>query len=179
MRQLNKSVAKLSDEADMGFCFFFIDCDRFKQINDRLGHLIGDKVLIQVANRLSALVGDATCLARLGGDEFVLLMSKLEESQAVKFAQRINDVFAQPLRIRDTKIYIAASVGIVIADGPTMDNSWWLAKGANRGSMVLASRFHVTPSKRRNGNAQNVRVKRRSQRKASSHGALWAMQTWR
>ena len=117
MRQLNRSVAKLSDQADRGFCFFFIDCDRFKQVNDRFGHLIGDKVLIQVANRLSALVGDTSCLARLGGDEFVLLMSWLEESQAVRFAQRINDVFAQPLRIRDTEIHIAASVGIVIADG--------------------------------------------------------------
>ncbi|MEM9090627.1 MAG: EAL domain-containing protein, partial [Cyanobacteria bacterium P01_F01_bin.53] len=117
MRALKQSVAKLASDVDIGLCFFFIDFDRFKQINDRFGHLIGDKVLIQVANRLSALVGEATCLARLGGDEFVLLMGQLDEFEAVKLAQRITDAFACPIRIRDTEISISASVGIVLADG--------------------------------------------------------------
>lgn len=116
MRELNRCVAKLGTDADFGLCFFFIDCDRFKQINDRFGHLMGDKVLIQLANRLSVLVGNATCFARLGGDEFVILMDKLDESEAVKLARRINDAFAQPIRIRDTEVFIAASVGIVLAD---------------------------------------------------------------
>ena len=116
MRELNQCVAQLGSNADIGLCFFFIDFDRFKQINDRFGHLIGDKVLIQAANRLSVLVDDATCLARLGGDEFVLLMGKLDEVEAVKLAQRITDAFAQPVRSRDTEIPISASVGIVLAD---------------------------------------------------------------
>ncbi len=116
MKELNRCVAQLGTHVDIGLCFFFIDFDRFKHINDRFGHLMGDKVLIQVANRLSALVDDVTCLARLGGDEFVILMDQLDESAAVKLAQRITDAFAQPIRIRDTEIPIAASVGIVIAD---------------------------------------------------------------
>lgn len=116
MRELNRCVAQLSTDTDRGLCFFFIDCDRFKQINDRFGHLMGDKVLIQVANRLSTLVGDATCLARLGGDEFVLLTGRLRETEAVKLAQRMTAAFAQPLRIRDTEIPMSVSVGIVFAD---------------------------------------------------------------
>ncbi|MEM9003896.1 MAG: EAL domain-containing protein [Cyanobacteria bacterium P01_F01_bin.86] len=116
MRELNRCMAKLGNDADIGLCLFFIDFDRFKQINDRFGHLMGDKVLIQVASRLSALVGDATCLARLGGDEFVVLMGKLDVPETVKLAQQITHAFAQPIRIRDTEIPISASVGIVIAD---------------------------------------------------------------
>lgn len=116
MRELNRCVAKLATDADLGLCFFFIDFDRFKQINDRFGHLMGDKVLIQVANRLSTLVGDAACFARLGGDEFVLLMGQLQEAEAIKLAQKMTAAFAQPLRIRDTEIPLSASVGIVLAD---------------------------------------------------------------
>ncbi|NEQ54954.1 MAG: diguanylate cyclase [Leptolyngbya sp. SIO3F4] len=115
MKELNRCVVKLGN--DFRLCFFFIDFDRFKQINDRFGHLIGDKVLIQMASRLSVLISETLCFARLGGDEFVMLMVNLDESEAVKLAQRINDAFAQPIRIRDTEIPISASVGIVLADG--------------------------------------------------------------
>jgi len=117
MKELNRCVAKLDPNTDIGLCLFFVDFDRFKQVNDRFGHLIGDKVLIQVANRLSALASNITCLARLGGDEFVvLLMDKSDEAEALKLAQRITDAFAQPIRIRDIEIPISASIGIVIAD---------------------------------------------------------------
>lgn len=116
MRELNRCVAQLGTDADRGLCFFFIDFDRFKQINDRFGHLMGDKVLIQVANRLSTLAGDATCLARLGGDEFVLLTDQLTVAEAYKLAQQITAAFAQPLRIRETEISMSASVGIVLGD---------------------------------------------------------------
>ncbi|WP_010471324.1 bifunctional diguanylate cyclase/phosphodiesterase [Acaryochloris sp. CCMEE 5410] len=116
MRELNRCVAQLATDLAVGLCFFFIDFDRFKQINDRLGHLMGDKVLIQVANRLSTLAGDATCLARLGGDEFVLLTGQLTVAEAYKLAQNITATFAQPLRIRETEIPMSASVGIVLGD---------------------------------------------------------------
>ncbi|MBT9315048.1 EAL domain-containing protein [Leptothoe spongobia TAU-MAC 1115] len=116
MRELNRCVVQLGTDADFGLCFFFIDFDRFKQINDRFGHLIGDKVLIHVTNHLSALISNTICFARLGGDEFVILMEKLEESEAIKLAQRINDTFTHPIQIHDTEIPISASVGIVLAD---------------------------------------------------------------
>ncbi|MEM6838903.1 MAG: EAL domain-containing protein [Cyanobacteria bacterium P01_C01_bin.120] len=117
MRELNRCVANLSSDKDLGLYFFFVDFDRFKQINDRFGHLIGDKVLIHVANSLSELTGDAICLARLGGDEFTVLVDQLDASKAIQLAQRINHAFAQPFRIYDTEIPISASVGIVLADG--------------------------------------------------------------
>lgn len=116
MRQLNRCVAQLGTDGDSGLCFVFIDFDRFKQINDRFGHLLGDDVLIQVSHRLSALVSHPICLARLGGDEFVLLLGQLNRSEALTLAQRITDAFAQPIRSRDTEIPISASVGIVLAD---------------------------------------------------------------
>lgn len=124
MRELNRCVAQLGTDADRELCFFFIDFDRFKQINDRFGHLMGDKVLIQVANRLSTLAGDATCLARLGGDEFVLLTGQLTVAEAYKLAQKITAAFAQPLRIRETEIPMSVSVGIVLADAsyPSADD---------------------------------------------------------
>jgi len=131
MKELNRRVASFDAEKESGLCFFFIDFDRFKQINDTFGHLIGDKILIQVANRLSALsTGDATCLARLGGDEFVLAVGKLEEHAAVNLAQRIADSFVQPVRIRDMEIPIAASVGIVIADA-SYENSDEIVRDAD------------------------------------------------
>ena len=116
MRELNRCVLKLATDTDFGLCFFFIDFDRFKQINDRFGHLFGDKVLIYMANRLSAVIGDTLCFARLGGDEFVMLIDNLDESNAVKLAQKINDAFIHPIQIHDTEIQISASVGIVLAD---------------------------------------------------------------
>ncbi|MEA5464141.1 putative bifunctional diguanylate cyclase/phosphodiesterase [Leptothoe sp. PORK10 BA2] len=111
-----RCLVQLGTDADLRLCVFFIDFDRFKQINDRFGHLAGDKVLIHVTNRLSALISDTICFARLGGDEFVMLLGNLDESEAVNLAQRINDAFVQPIRIHDTEISISASVGIVLAD---------------------------------------------------------------
>lgn len=116
MRELNRCIAKMDADVDIGLSFFFIDFDRFKQINDRFGHLMGDKVLIKLASRLSTLISDAVCLARLGGDEFVLLMGKLDESEAINLAEKITSAFTQPIRIRNTEIPISASVGIVIAE---------------------------------------------------------------
>ncbi|MEM6452562.1 MAG: EAL domain-containing protein [Cyanobacteria bacterium P01_D01_bin.105] len=116
MRMLNQCVAQRDTDADIGLCFFFIDFDRFKHINDRFGHLMGDRVLIQVANRLSSLAGDAICLARLGGDEFVLLMGQLTSAEAVQLAQSIIDAFVPSIQIHETEISLAASIGIVIAD---------------------------------------------------------------
>ncbi|MBT9312426.1 EAL domain-containing protein [Leptothoe kymatousa TAU-MAC 1615] len=114
MRELNGCVAKL--DTDFRFSFFFIDFDRFKQINDKFGHLMGDKVLVQMAQHLSTLVSDTICFARLGGDEFVMLMASLDECEAFELAQKINQAFARPLRMSDVEIPVAASVGIVLAD---------------------------------------------------------------
>lgn len=91
----------------------FIDLDRFKQINDALGHAIGDVFLYQVAQRLSRCLREGDTVARLGGDEFTLLLPALASPEdAVRVAERVLDVLRQPFYIGSHLLRVTASVGI-------------------------------------------------------------------
>ncbi len=131
MKELGRRVSAINSETGSKFCVFFIDFDRFKQVNDSFGHLVGDKMLVKITHRLSVLASrDTSCLARLGGDEFVLVVGQLEEANALSFAKRICDAFAQPICVLDNEISIAASVGVVIADA-TYTNSDEIVRDAD------------------------------------------------
>ena len=91
----------------------FVDLDRFKQINDSLGHSLGDKVLQAVAARLNHCIRKDDSLARLGGDEFIILMDDLEKGEnASLLAQKIIDSLAEPIYIDEHTFYVTASIGI-------------------------------------------------------------------
>lgn len=91
----------------------FVDLDRFKQINDSLGHSLGDKVLQTVATRLNECIRKEDSLARLGGDEFIILMDDLNKGEnASLLAQKIIDSLAEPIYIDEHTFYVTASVGI-------------------------------------------------------------------
>jgi len=91
----------------------FIDCDRFKLVNDSLGHLIGDKLLIAVAERLDALLPAKDLFARLGGDEFaVLIEGSTAPDEAVKRAEVIHRSLAKPFNIDKNQLYTSVSIGI-------------------------------------------------------------------
>ena len=94
-------------------CVMFVDLDRFKLINDTLGHSAGDELLTLVARRLEAVVGSRGVVARLGGDEFVIVFSDVsKQSEAAVMARRIVDAVAEPLTIADQECIACVSVGV-------------------------------------------------------------------
>lgn len=99
------------------FAVVFIDLDRFKSVNDSLGHAIGDKLLMAVACRLLAIVRTGDEVARLGGDEFTLILRKIKNSeQALKEARRLQQELAQPFIVDGRTLYSGGSVGIALSN---------------------------------------------------------------
>ncbi|CAH1672385.1 Diguanylate cyclase (GGDEF) domain-containing protein [Hyphomicrobiales bacterium] len=114
--------ALLRPRAHMSVALLFLDLDHFKDVNDTLGHPVGDLLLLSVAERLAGCVQDAGCVARLGGDEFaVLSLDQEQPRQAQVLAARIIEVLSQPYLIQERTIAISASVGIAIAEAPDFD----------------------------------------------------------
>jgi|GEM_PF-467722 len=104
---------------------FFIDLDNFKEINDSLGHVVGDKVLQATAQKLLSMLNAAQTLVRLGGDEFILIIEdKNEQDEIASFAQQIIQHLSHPLSIDNHLLYITCSIGISLYpdDGDTVDN---------------------------------------------------------
>lgn len=93
-----------------------IDMDRFKDINDNLGHAAGDKVLKAVADRLRSVIGEADSVARFGGDEFLVLQTGLYQPNGARFlADRLLEVLAQPHAMGGSRVICGASIGIAIS----------------------------------------------------------------
>jgi diguanylate cyclase (GGDEF)-like protein len=98
------------------FAIFCLDIDRFKSVNDTLGHAVGDKLLRQVAERLSGCLGEGDTLARLGGDEFAVLQVTPEQpNNAVALAARLIEAASAPFNLDGHQVTISASIGIAIA----------------------------------------------------------------
>jgi diguanylate cyclase (GGDEF)-like protein/PAS domain S-box-containing protein len=103
----------------------FVDLDRFKVVNDSLGHMKGDLLLQQVAGRLKANLRKGDTLARIGGDEFIVLLPELRERAMAKVvADKFLQSLSEPFIIDDARLYISASIGIAIfpEDGTTIDD---------------------------------------------------------
>lgn len=112
---LDKILAK-PQRPGHGFAVLFIDLDRFKYINDSLGHLVGDRFLVAVAERFQAQLRPGDVLARLGGDEFVVLVGAMTDPAiAVVVAERLQGALRDPLAIEGRDIYASASIGIAHA----------------------------------------------------------------
>ena len=99
------------------FAVLFLDIDRFKNINDRFGHLVGDKILIAISERLRSSTRFSDTVARLGGDEFVILVEDIENiEEATQIASRIQDKISQTFKIDGHELYTSCSIGVILND---------------------------------------------------------------
>lgn len=106
----------------------FLDLDRFKNVNDSLGHAMGDALLRTVADRLRAMVREDDTVARLGGDEFVILLPEVRHDDEPRHvAEKIINELARPVAIGDQSVSIGVSVGIAFYPDDALDAPGWLA----------------------------------------------------
>ncbi len=99
------------------FALIFIDCNRFKRINDSLGKVAGDHVLAKIAQRLQEIVPEENLIARSGGNEFIILLETIEDKQsAIAIAETIHQEFAAPICYENKEIKIDFSIGIIIGN---------------------------------------------------------------
>lgn len=125
--QLRASIARANREKDYMFAVLFFDLDRFKNINNSLGHMAGDQLLVEVAARLKKSLRpydtvarfeetDDDTVARFGGDEFGVLLSNIRNiGDVVRIAERLHNEMKRPLRIYDQDVYTTASIGITVS----------------------------------------------------------------
>jgi diguanylate cyclase (GGDEF)-like protein/PAS domain S-box-containing protein len=121
-RQHLEDALERHEETDRELAVIFLDLDRFKVVNDTLGHPAGDQLLREVATRLQRVVDDETVVARFGGDEFVLLLEPVDDHREPRrVANRLVQALAEPCIVADTEVHPTASVGIALSDGDCRD----------------------------------------------------------
>jgi diguanylate cyclase (GGDEF)-like protein/PAS domain S-box-containing protein len=115
MDRLGNTLKRTQRDPDYRCATLFLDLDRFKLINDSLGHHVGDAVLIETAKRLEKFARSGDTIARLGGDEFVMLVEDVKDvDSATAIAERIQNAFTAPLHYGESTIFITASIGIAL-----------------------------------------------------------------
>jgi len=113
---LDRALARFQRDSQHRFAVLFLDLDRFKVVNDSVGHLIGDEMLKESGKRLAACVRSPDVVARLGGDEFALLLEDTHGPEdACHVAQRVIEALSEPMRIAGKELFSSASVGIALS----------------------------------------------------------------
>lgn len=116
MNRLKHAINYSKRHSDYLYAVLFIDLDRFKVINDSLGHLNGDQLLLAIASRLQICIRSIDTAARLGGDEFTILLEGIQDmSDAIKVAERIQKELTLPFELDGQEVFITASIGIALS----------------------------------------------------------------
>jgi len=146
-RRLELALASKQRYTETNFSVIFIDLDRFKQINDSLGHMAGDLFLKEVAVRISSCIRGHDLLARLGGDEFVVLVDNYDSPNDVEeISERIISAIATPFNIENKDMYSGASIGIAYIESGYQtadevlrdaDAAMYQAKSIGRGRYIV------------------------------------------
>ena len=119
MDRLGHAIELSKRRPEVLFAVLFIDLDRFKVVNDSLGHLVGDRLLIAIAQRLAICLRAGDTVARLGGDEFAILLENIKSTEdASQIAERVQAELAQPFYLNEYQVFTSASIGIVCSGFP-------------------------------------------------------------
>ncbi len=117
MNHLQRAINRTVYNPSFCFAVLFLDLDRFKLINDSLGHSVGDQLLVAIGERLEFSIRPGDIVARLGGDEFTILLFNIGDvSDAVQIANRILEQLSLPFQIAGYEVFTSASVGIIVSD---------------------------------------------------------------
>jgi len=138
--RLNQAIHKAAREGGH-FSLMFCDLDGFKAINDSLGHHVGDLMLVEVAQRITATTRAQDTVARLGGDEFVIMVELKQPDDAMAIADKLVNIINEPFQIQGHELRVSASIGIAI----------YPEDGANRHDLVInadAAMYHTKRSGR-------------------------------
>ena len=147
IRRLERALNRAQLETDFKFAVLFLDCDRFKLVNDSLGHLVGDELLIAIANRLEQSLLPVDTLARLGGDEFGIILENLTDiTQAIQVAEYILQQFSLAFKLSRYEVFVNASIGISWGNSDC-DKPEYLLRDADtamyRAKALGKARYHV------------------------------------
>lgn len=107
------AISRVKRKPDLGFAVLFLDVDRFKLVNDTLGHIAGDQLLVGLARKLESCLRPSDTIARVGGDEFTILLEDLADAdEAVMVAKRIHKELETPVILSGREVFITVSIGI-------------------------------------------------------------------
>lgn len=114
LERLEQALQTIQSAPNQGGALVLVDCDRFKSISDTLGHLRGDHLLLEIANRITTAVPEQCLVARLGGDEFAILLVALGQEHSIhSIIKNLQLAFADPIQIAQYAVTINASIGVV------------------------------------------------------------------
>ncbi|GAB4379487.1 MAG: hypothetical protein Kow00121_33750 [Elainellaceae cyanobacterium] len=153
-QQLQKVYEQFQQHPYQQFAVLFLDLDRFKVINDSLGHSVGDELLVAVAQHLQAHLRPCDMIARLGGDEFGVLVSTISNlEEAIGVAQQLQQALSEPFHLRQYELFVSASIGIAFSDSAALtlesylcnaDIAMYQAKSLGRSNYaIFDTKMHI------------------------------------